>query len=228
MKIAICLSGHLRRFERTAGSLLNYVKANHECDIFIHTWDKMGYASAYKTDLIQDNTSKYLSRVEHYYKPKKIIVEDSMFIEHLKMQGDQYAPHLKNVPKHVGHMASMFYKIYTANELRKQYELETSTKYDWIIRSRTDLLFSEPVKLPDSSTENEIFMPQHLCGHAWLCDQFAIAKPDAMDLYSSFFFDMPAYFSAQKEYRPEVFMHHCMEGKKLKPVMWKANFTLIR
>src|ERR1041385_5365956 len=120
MKIAICLSGHLRRFESAAPSLLSYVKSNHECDIFIHTWDKMGYASSYKTDLTQDNTKKYVNRIEHIYKPTKIIIENSVFIEYLKQQGDQYAPHLIGVPKHVGHMASMFYKIYAANELRKQ------------------------------------------------------------------------------------------------------------
>lgn len=228
MKVAICLSGHLRRFERAAPSLLSFVKSNHDCDIFIHTWDKMGYASAYKADSTQDNTAKYLSRIEQIYKPKKIIVEDSTFIEQLKLQGDQYAPHLIGVPKPVGHMASMFYKIYAANELRKQYELEHNIQYDWIIRCRPDLLFTEAVTLPVSSGPTEVFLPQHLCGHEWLCDQFAIAKPEAMDLYCSFFFDMADYFRAQKEYRPEVFMHHCIKLKKLTPVMWKSNFTIIR
>lgn len=228
MKIAICLSGHLRRFEATASSLLSQVKADHDCDIFIHTWDRMGYSSAYKTDFIQDITLKYSPRITHHYHPKKIIIEDSMFVEELKRQGDQYAPHLRGVPKHVGHMASMFYKIYAANELRKQYEVESGIKYDWIIRSRTDLLFHEKINFPEDKSPSNIYIPKHLSGVNWLCDQFAIATPDAMDLYASFFFSMPAYFSAQKEYRPEVFMNHCMIEKNLTPILWDCNFSLIR
>jgi len=228
MKIAICLSGHLRRFELTAANLLKYVKSNYECDIFLHTWDRMGYTSVYKTDITQDLTHKYLSRIEHLYKPKKIIVENSLFIEELKLQGDQYAPHLKGGPKPVGHMASMFYKIYAANELRKQYELESGSKYDWVIRCRPDLLFHGLTNIPLEKTNNIVYVPKHLSGNNWICDQFAIALPEEMDLYSSFFFDIPTYFSSQKEYRPEIFMDYCMKLKGLAPILWDCHFSILR
>lgn len=225
MKVAICLSGHMRMFEKTVSSLSN-IKINNDCDIFIHTWDKMGYSSAYKTDRVHDSTNKYLARINSVYKPKKIIIEDSLFIEELKRQGDQYAPHLIGVPKHVGHMASMFYKIYAANELRKQYELQTGTKYDWVVRCRTDLLFHNMITYP--TEESKVHLTKHLSGHNWLCDQFAIGKPDVMDLYSSFFFNIPDYFRAKKEYYPEIFMNHCMNDKKLSFDFGDYHFSLLR
>lgn len=228
MKLAICLSGHLRRFEHTARSLLTYVKAQHDCDIFLHTWDRLGYSALYKIDVTQDLTHKYISRIETLYKPKKSIIESSLFIEELKLQSQQYAPHLQNIPKPVAHMASMFYKIYAANELRKQYEIESGVQYDWIIRSRPDLLFHGLTHIPNEKIPKNVYIPKHLSGHNWLCDQFAIALPEDMDLYSSFFFDIPDYFKAQKEYRPEIFMSHCMKIKGLNPIMWDCHFSILR
>jgi len=227
MKIAICLSGHLRNFERPAKSL-SFIKDNHDCDIFLHTWDRMGYGSNYKTDNNQDITEKYLNKIEALYQPKKMIIEDSLFIEQLKLESHQYAPHLVNVPKPVGHMASMYYKIYAANEIRRKYSIDTGTKYDWIIRCRPDLLFHGLTHLPPEKTINNVYIPGHLSGHNWLCDQFAIALPDEMDLYSSFFFDIPEYFRAQKEYRPEVFMSYSFGLRGLNPVMWDCHFSILR
>jgi hypothetical protein len=228
VKIAICLSGHLRKFDQTAASLFKFLAVGHEYDIFIHTWDYMGYSCLYKTDNTQDITQKYLTRIEQLYHPKKIVIQNSLFLEELKLDSMQYAPHLINVPKPVWHMSSMFYKIYAANELRKLYQLETGTKYDWVIRCRPDLLFHGLTHLPTEFIPQNIYLPSHLCGHNWLCDQFAIGMPDDMDLYSSFFFDIPEYFKAQKEYRPEVFMSHCMNFKKLNPVMWGCHFSILR
>lgn len=227
MKIAICLSGHLRKFDQTFQSLHNNLLSKYDCDIFIHTWDKMGYGSSYKSDSRQDITSGYIPSIQNHYKPKKIIIEDSSFIEELKMQGNKYAPHLINVPKHVGHMASMFYKIYAANELRKIYEIETGTNYNWVIRCRPDLIFHQPIILPNQIS-NKIFLAQNQCHPGWLNDQFAIGIPSQMDLYSSFFFHMSEYFSAKNEFYPEKFMHWSMNKKNLIPEMWNLQFSILR
>lgn len=228
MKIAVCLSGHLRKFEQTFPTLHFYLLRHHDCDIFIHTWDEMGYACNYKTDQRREMTAVHVPEVERMFKPKKMIVEQSSFVEELKKQGNEYAPHLRNEPKHVGHMASMFYKIYAANELRKRYELETGNKYDWIVRCRPDLVFHQPITMPNDRGPNLVFLPKAQCSPGWLNDQFAIAQPMAMDLYSSFFFHMPEYFKNGNEFYPEKFMDWSMRKKGLTPMMWDLHFQILR
>jgi hypothetical protein len=228
MKVAVCLSGHLRKFDRTFPTLWTYLLRYYDCDLFVHTWDRMGYLSAYKGDSIIDDTSKYLPKVESLYKPKKIIVESSIFIEELKKQGDKYAPHLKDVPKHVGHMASMFYKIYAANELRRLYQIETGVQYDWVIRCRPDLKFHGKTLVPDQKKPKHIYIPTHQCHYKWFGDQFAIGLPEDMDLYSSFFFHIPEYFKYKNEYRPERFMDWCLTKLELVPLKWDCHFDILR
>lgn len=226
MKIALCLSGHLRTFEQTQNSLSQFILKKYNPDIFIHTWDKLGFACNYKSDRFLHDTSNKLSQIERLYRPKKIIVESSKFIEQLKLEADEYAPHLKHAPKHVGHMASMFYKIYACNELRKNFELENNCKYDCIIRSRPDLMFSKQLYLPNLE-DNAVWIPQFISGDGWYTDQFAVANSDSMDLYSSLYFDMQEYFLAKGEFYPEKFMFWAL-NKKLKVKFIDINFHIVR
>lgn len=228
MKIAICLSGHFRKFEETFPSFKAYLMQNHDCDVFIHSWDRMGYHSTYKPDVSADITEKYLPRIEQLYRPKKMVIEDSQFIEELKRQGDVYAPHLIGVPKHVGHMASMFYKIYAANELRKRHERETGIQYDWVVRCRPDLKFHGYTSIPTDKRDGAVYVPSHQNSPGWISDQFAISNSNEMDMYSSFFFHMQEYFSARKEYFPEKFMDWCLKKTHLTPVSWRAHFSILR
>lgn len=228
MKVALCLSGHLRKFEQTAPTLHTYFLKNYDCDIFVHTWDHMGYGSNYRHDPNLSLTSNYLNQIHKLYNPKKIIIESSSFIDELKRQGDEYAPHLRNVPKHVGNMASMFYKIYACNELRKMYSLETGTEYDWIVRCRPDLKFHGNLDMPLTKQDGKIYLPHHRCGEGWLTDQIAIASPNDMDLYSSMFFLIPEYFRAKNEFYPEKFVAWCFKKLNINCELCAMHFDILR
>jgi hypothetical protein len=218
----------MRKFQETFPSLNTHLLSKYDCDVFIHTWDKMGYWSAYKSDATQGNTQTHIPVIEQLYKPKKMIVEDSGFVEELKAQGNVYAPHLMREPKHVGHMASMFYKIWAANEVRKFHERETGTQYDWVVRVRPDLIFHAPINMPLAKTPGKAYISRQQCSPGWLNDQFAIALPNDMDLYSSFFFHMEEYFRARNEFYPEKFMDWSMRKKGLTPEMWDLHFSILR
>lgn len=226
MKVAVCISGHMRKFNNTFPSLNSNLLSRYDCDVFISTWDKMGYSSAYKTDSTLDNTFNHEASINNLYNPKKFIIEDSSFIEELKAEGDIYAPHLKSVPKHVGHMASMFYKIYAANELRKQYQLETGVKYDWVIRCRSDLHFYRPIIIPND--KDKVYFYNKQSHNEWVDDQFAIGSEDNMDKYSSFYFSMPEYFKAKREYYPEKFMDYTIKKHNLNVGYVDFNFSIVR
>ena len=228
MKVALCLSGHLRKFEQTFYSLNTHLLRKYNPDIFIHTWDKLGFSCPYKTDSVLSSTNIKLSKINQLYNPKKIIIESSDFVEHLKSEGDKYAPHLKGQPKHVGHMASMFYKIYACNELRKLFELENNLNYDCIIRCRPDLVFNDSVVLPDKIEENTIWIPKFISHHNWYTDQFAIGSSDVMDLYSSVYFDIPEYFQAKMDFYPEKFMFWALHKKNINVKFTNVNFQILR
>lgn len=227
MKIALCLSGHFRNFEATFPSLDRKLLSKYDIDIFISTWDKLGFSCLYKTDAILNDTSGKIELIQNLFKPKKIIVEPSYFIEELKKQGDIYAPHLKFEPKHVGHMASMFYKIYAANELRNLFQRETGIKYDAVIRSRSDLMFNIDINIPDLD-EKSIYLPGNSSHPGWYTDQLAIGLPEDMDIYSSFFFDIQEYFLARKEFYPEKFMCYCFEKKNLNFKTFSCDYYIYR
>jgi len=42
MKIAICLSGHLRTFDKTFRSIKEKLLDVYDCDVFISTWNNLG------------------------------------------------------------------------------------------------------------------------------------------------------------------------------------------
>lgn len=227
MKIALCLSGHLRTFEKTYSSLYKNILNVYNPDIFIHTWDKLGFACNYKTDKDLNSTYDKQNIINKLYNPKNIIIESSSFVEELKEHGNQYAPHLRNEPKHVGHMASMFYKIYACNEIRKQFELQNPVKYDYIIRSRADLVFNNSLTLPPIE-ENTVWIPKHISGEGWYTDQFSIGNSDSMDLYSSLYFDIPEYFKAKMDFYPEKFMFWGLNKKSLTTKYLDINFHILR
>ncbi len=42
MKIAVCLSGHLRTFDANYESWETHLFSKYDCDTFLHTWDVTG------------------------------------------------------------------------------------------------------------------------------------------------------------------------------------------
>lgn len=228
MKIALCLSGHLRNFEKTYPALSFHLIKNYDVDVFIHTWDKLGFSCAFKTDQTLNDTSTKESEIRRLYKPKSMIIEPSDFVEDLKRQGDEYAPHLRNEPKHVGHMASMFYKIYACNELKNKYQRDTGTQYDWVIRCRADLLFQSNVEIPKEQKAGVVWTPRAGSSPDWCNDQFAIGSPNEMDLYSSVFFDISEYFRSGGEFYPEKFLVWALQKKKLTSEFWNVHFSIYR
>lgn len=228
MKIALCLSGHLRKFEQTFPALHFHFLKDHDCDVFIHTWDQLGYSSPFKTDTVAGFTKSKMSQIENLYKPKKIVVESSDFFNDLKEMAREYAPHLIDLPKPVYHMSAMFYKMYACNEIKNYYEKKNNINYDWVIRARPDLMFHNKIILPATHQDGIIHIPNSPHHPQWTNDQFAIGKTNDMDLYSSAFFDIPDYFRIREEYYPEKFLMWSMNRKQLNKQSYNINFNIRR
>ena len=92
---------------------------------------------------------------------------------------------------------SMFYSIKKANDVRKEYEESTKTKYDLVMRYRTDCIFKESlfelikgyieekkpfVCIPAANKNSACDGPVESETEG-ICDWFAIGTPELMDVY---------------------------------------------
>lgn len=85
---------------------------------------------------------------------------------------------------------SMYNKIYLANQLKKDYEVENNFVYDYVIRIRPDLIIKETI--PEyifTENKNKIYFPyiSKVFSYYGYPDFFAIGSSKLMDIYSDIF-----------------------------------------
>jgi hypothetical protein len=85
---------------------------------------------------------------------------------------------------------SMFFSIYRANDMCVRYRTLNNIKYDYVIRSRFDIALNKVIDFASLKpgviyTSKDTEDPNPL-----LNDQFAIADPETMNLYSSTFLNL--------------------------------------
>jgi hypothetical protein len=134
MRIAVCLSGQPRVIDYAAQSILNFFSGEHQYDFFCHTWDYNSYKRKkenpeigefpvwwekdVKVDVEQLKNSLAL------FNPKKYIIHDAHVL------GKRFI------------WDSLMYSLMYANNLKKQYEIENNFRYDFVVKSRYDTIFS--------------------------------------------------------------------------------------
>jgi hypothetical protein len=186
MRLALQISGEFRLLHLCLPTLQKHlvdVFPTAEIDIFIHTWwkdeDELG-DTPYKTRYLYGHGTGL-----SIFKPRGYYLEKLETIACL--QGKSRA-------------TWMFYSILRANEARKEYETLTETKYDLVMRYRTDCIFNESLfaVVKPSLVERKSFLcipkplrvptadgPIYEDESASICDWFAIGTPDTMDIYCS-------------------------------------------
>jgi len=131
MKVAICMSGQLREWEFGAQNQKwfwsSFDSNDLEVDYFIHTWnysqDRPGVSQPYTEREV--SKEEYQKLIE-FYAPKKSIL-DNKRISYFR--GND-------------HWSSLFYSLGQSILLKQQYELENNFKYDLVVKTRPDVVFS--------------------------------------------------------------------------------------
>ena len=159
MKIAICLSGQPRFIEKGVENFKKNILNYENIDIFIHSWfdennkniefDSSQSYLNFKVGKQNENTLQLFNDLF----PKKIKLEKPKNFEELS--------HLPDLPTaKQTKLASMFYSIYEANQLKKQYEQENNFIYDLVIKTRIDINYNEQLdifKIAKDINKNNIF-----------------------------------------------------------------------
>lgn len=175
MKVAICISGQLRTFERTFPALSKFILEPFHCDVFVSTWNDSGLPEGVSAPVA-------LQKAADLYRP--VVFDHECWTEVLKRWGDlSFLASRCRADAHADRVLGMFYKIWRSNELKKEYEKANGFVYDVVIRSRADVLYFESPEI-DQIYSDMIYLGNKF-GYGGLTDQFAFGPSATMDIYSS-------------------------------------------
>lgn len=154
MKIALCLYGNLRTYNKCYRSLYKRIIEKYDTDIFIHTWNTLDNKSSawhnYKCDSenVLDNT--FLESLYKIYGATSIemenqVLEDLGYVNTTSRRISKFA------------LKCMVHSMAEVNRLRYEYQCKYNIEYDYIVFTRPDILFYHDLELEkyiDKTSEN--------------------------------------------------------------------------
>lgn len=227
MKVALCLSGHVRTYLKCKQSLFDCIIHKYNPDIFIHTWNDIGYGLNGRPKNFINNETKKIININFVYGDSSLefirncgIVNEDMFqdLKCKKIKIEDYSKvekYILNISKKIYNKNSYDYppnfisaqrKIYLCNELVKKYEKENNFKYDIIIKSRFDIKYD----LINIKNEiNNIYIPIAE-SYGIFSDIFAYGDNELMNKYQRFFIHLNEYNKKKLCFNPHTILkEHC-------------------
>ena len=225
MKIAICISGHLRHYKNIKDkyeSFISYLKNLGDVDIFVATWDKQNTLNSWSHAHGISNPTTSLITVQpnevlEHFGAKKVILFDYDFhsSDYSPISFKNYTSYFYNWDKrgiggNVINSSKMFFLINECNKLKKQSEYINNELYDVVFRIRPDYEFFDdkfdymPLKHVNPQC---IYSPKPYPDSPLIDDQFAFGDSKAMDLYSSTINTMAMCFQNKIFGNPETILN---------------------
>jgi len=197
MRIALCLSGQPRGLPLSLQALRHGLDVDN-MDVFFHAWyDPSTIGTAYdsaqahqqgRVGVVHPQTEELLLGLnpkDYLFEPQKEFPFAKAFTSSPEANQER--------------MASIFYSIYTANMLKRKYELLNNFKYDLVIRTRYDLIYDERIDVTKYARlaktmiiTSEKFQgirnkTDYMHGGYTLTDIFAFSSSENMDVFSDTF-----------------------------------------
>lgn len=176
MKIAVCISGQPRFYNKGYEYLKKNLLDHYKIDIFFHTW--------------KNETTDFSDLLE-LYKPTKYTISDPLFNDidekYTRIPGEKFPAYFS---------VSGLYSIYYANLLKMELENNKNFKYDWAVRIRFDYALNVEIdfSILDKTKiyiPNCRMVPERNFGN----DQFAVGSSEVMDKYSSTYKHLDQFYN---------------------------------
>jgi hypothetical protein len=243
MKIALCLSGFLRNFDKTFSFWKKYLFDIYNVDIFIDTWNTIDYNSDVAS---QDVLSAFQKNIKNINIEKRIInFNKNIMLSHFRQATNG----------NINNPISMFYKIKSCYLLCKQ----SSVNYDIIIRARPDLFIISPfifeedynqyIYVPTHDFHNDFdkigrveykdyllkkyvdFQKDELQGNGLikeqgLLDHLAYSSVNNMEAYSGVYDNYEKYYQEGCNVRPEIILAYHLLNNNIKTKSFLCNFRI--
>lgn len=174
MKIAICLSGHFKLYNRIYENFLEYLyyplSKLGKVDVFISTWDKLStnYSfSSFNGDCPPELGITNSADIQEKYLAKFIEVVNFEHVKHLFNyrrffnEDKPYKFYDGLIQENIFIPAAMFYQWKLCDELKRKEELNNNFTYDLVVKMRPDIFF---LREPDlTNIDPNIFYFRNLC-----------------------------------------------------------------
>lgn len=194
MRVAVQIFGHLRTYKACVSTLQRHLLREHDCDVFMHTWDMSDSQGAtwhhYKRRRrpVKERESNELWNL---YDIKDLVIEK----EKEWSEEDREVAVMNNKGRYRlswNSFRSMQYSVIKANKLRIRWQEEHQVHYDWVVCLRPDVLLKSTLPLQELEKACSIARLEMCRFSAASCrdgillgdiasDVLYIAKPDAMD-----------------------------------------------
>lgn len=176
MKIAVCISGQPRAYDKGYEYLKRNLLDHHDCDIFIHTWRNRVY-------LIDDVIALYKPTGIKVDEPLPKSVYDSKYT---------HTPDASGWPPHA--TVSAFYSMFQSMLLKVDEETR-NRPYNWVIKTRFDYALNGKIPFEQLDPQklyipNCRMVPTKDFGN----DQFAFGRTNIMNDYMSTYLNMDHYY----------------------------------
>ena len=148
MKIAVCIYGHLRTWNRCYKSLKKHLTDLYDCDVFLHTWSTIDHttSSSWHGEKIKENINTVNLKEELIQKYQLKDIE----IEVQENNENKYGYFYYDVPnaRPVWSVRCLWHSINKSFELMQNYKMKNkNTEYDYILFIRPDLFLNEDIKI---------------------------------------------------------------------------------
>lgn len=211
MKIAFCISGHLRHYNRLKESYLllkNTLEQYGTIDTFICTWDKINtnqsWSHAHGLSALDSHNEKVnLSDIKNFYNTSDIQILNEEFYASeyspLNCQNLTYNTYnwdKRGIHNNVPHCIKTAFLIYECNKMKKLKEFTNQKKYDLVFRLRPDSVYnSQFTEINFSSTNLNTLYINEYPGKLYAdFGRFAFGGSEIMDKYSNSYLRTSAIF----------------------------------
>ena len=221
MRVAICFSGHVRNFDlRYMQQFIEY-NNEHTFDWFFSVWDTIDAQNSWRN--VWSQTRPLDIELIKQMNPVRYEVENyDSLKDNFKLRN--FHPTLMPEPPYrlweegVLHSTPMMYKMYKANLLKQQYEIENNFKYDVVMRCRANVYFRDSNIKLDPVKENVLynhggengragvgsFRPN---GSAMLNDLFYYGSSETMDIVCDVYNHLSMIMHKYGNSAPEYIFH---------------------
>jgi hypothetical protein len=208
----------MRTYRRTVWSLQRWLlhDRRHETDVFIHTWDALGWFSKVDGCLMTRDFSSELKVIRRVYRPVVLSVESPLTFDTADF------PICRSYVKdgtRGEHIFSMFYKIKLCDDARQAYEQSEGSQYDLVIRSRPDIMHAGAFPFTGLPTPDTVYT--HRLGHVGgMNDMIAAGDGESMAGYSRCFDHLRQYVNDGCLWRPEALLYYHVQqlGLTISPI----------